>query len=165
MDWWALGCVIYEMLHGFPPFYGNGSHTETYKRLTDYTTGAARIHFPPHWTTWVVDLISGLLRTDASQRFGSAGAGGVAAIKAHSWFQGLDWDLVAQKRYIAPHRPSSNPTCSSGSPSSPSKLKLTKVTSQEFDDLTRCFDSFNKLQPMQHAFSLTPEDQAMFAEF
>lgn len=34
VDWWALGCVIYEMLYGFPPFYGNGNHQETYRRIT-----------------------------------------------------------------------------------------------------------------------------------
>lgn len=26
VDWWALGILIYEMLHGVPPFYDNNIH-------------------------------------------------------------------------------------------------------------------------------------------
>lgn len=30
VDWWSLGCVIYEFMNGFPPFY-TGQPAETYK--------------------------------------------------------------------------------------------------------------------------------------
>eukprot|EP00983_Pelagomonas_calceolata_P106546 1159242-Pelagomonas_calceolata.AAC.1 len=31
VDYWSLGCMIYEMLHGLPPFYSQGDAMVTYR--------------------------------------------------------------------------------------------------------------------------------------
>lgn len=43
-------------------------------------------------------------QVEPTRRYGAAGAG-VSALKAHPWFQGLDWSLVSQKRYMPPYKP------------------------------------------------------------
>lgn len=67
VDMWAIGCVLYTILCGFPPFYD-----ESIQSLTDKV---ARGHFTflsPWWDTMsqsVKDLIRHLLCVDSKKRF------------------------------------------------------------------------------------------------
>ncbi|KAL6763554.1 kinase-like domain-containing protein [Haematococcus lacustris] len=126
VDWWALGCVIYELLSGC--------------ELVTMRAQGAGLAFPPAWSGMVRDLLNGLLQPDPRKRYGVAG--GTAALKAHPWFQGLDWGLVESKTYMPPYHPKPSvgaDTCN--------------------------FDQFNHLQPLQHPFSLTTADQQLFQDF
>lgn len=99
LDWWTLGVLIYEMLTGKPPFLGN-NELEVYKRVM-------RLAFstPGELTGDAELVVEALLALKPIERLGSQ-RGGVADIKAHPWFDGLDWvDLVAvsiKAPYIPP---------------------------------------------------------------
>jgi serum/glucocorticoid-regulated kinase 2 len=67
---------------------------------------------------------------------------GVAEIKEHPWFGGLDWDYVLSKMYKPPHLPV-----------------------PKGGDETANFDDFSNLAPLRHAFVLTSEQQSQFTAF
>jgi hypothetical protein len=63
-DVWALGCVLYEMVAGAPPF-GRGGSTTTASILRDEPV------FPPHVPDGVVQVISACLRKNSFARVAS----------------------------------------------------------------------------------------------
>lgn len=88
VDWYMLGCLMYEMVVGQPPF-----------ETQDETKQFSDIEFPQDVSKAVRDIIRKLLRTDVKKRLGS---GGVAEVKSHPFFAGLSWESVYAKRYSAP---------------------------------------------------------------
>ncbi|KAH8894694.1 Pkinase-domain-containing protein [Thozetella sp. PMI_491] len=67
VDVWALGCVLYVLLCGFPPFYGTDKHS-----LKSVIARGQYEFLSPWWddiSASAQDLIAHLLRIDPSERF------------------------------------------------------------------------------------------------
>ncbi|KAL8530249.1 hypothetical protein ACS0TY_007338 [Phlomoides rotata] len=89
-DWWSLGAIMFEMLVGYPPFYSDDPMS-TCRKIVNWKT---HLKFPDEavLTLEAKDLISRLL-CNVNQRLGSNGAD---EIKAHPWFNGVDWEHIYQ---------------------------------------------------------------------
>eukprot|EP00741_Cyanophora_paradoxa_P017873 tig00021035_g17262.t1 len=97
-DWWAFGCLLYEMLVGALPFYSASRAAMQQKVLT------APLKVPPHVKPAARDLLQGLLERDAARRLGS-GPGGPAEVLEHAWFAGVDWSRLLSKEIRPPFKP------------------------------------------------------------
>ncbi|KAJ3102248.1 camp-dependent protein kinase catalytic subunit [Phlyctochytrium planicorne] len=98
VDWWALGVLIYEMLAGHPPFYDE-DHFKLYEKIL-----ACKPKFPSHFDPLAKDLVKHLLTSDLTKRYGNLKAG-VADIKKHKWFAGIEWQKLEALQIPAPYQP------------------------------------------------------------
>lgn len=98
VDWWALGILIFEMLAGFPPFYDQNAY-EVYRRIT-----VGYFEYPAQVSINARRLIAGLLEQDLSKRLGCM-VNGSQDVKQHTWFKGVDWSMVQQKKIQPPWVP------------------------------------------------------------
>ncbi|KAF9677731.1 hypothetical protein SADUNF_Sadunf08G0137900 [Salix dunnii] len=89
-DWWSLGAIMYEMLVGYPPFYSD-EPMSTCRKIVNWRN---HLKFPEEamLSSEAKDLISKLL-CNVDQRLGTKGA---YEIKAHPWFNGIEWDKLYQ---------------------------------------------------------------------
>lgn len=93
VDWWALGCMVYEFLVGFTPFYGE-SCEDIFENILNY-----RIEWPStdDVSAEALDLIRKLLTIEPEKRLGANGA---AEIKAHPWFSDINWDTLLEQEAV-----------------------------------------------------------------
>ena len=98
VDWWALGCLIYEMLVGKLPF---PIKREGKISLDIYNK---RIQFPRYLNDDARDLITKLLVVDPKKRLGS-GKDGALKIKKHPFFEEINWADIWNKKIIPPFKP------------------------------------------------------------
>jgi protein-serine/threonine kinase len=98
VDWWSLGCFIYEMLTGFLPFYipkGNKINPKTFEEP---------LRFPPDVSPIAINLITQLLNTNPKRRLGG-GEEDASAIKKHPFFKGVEWDKYWNREIKPPFVP------------------------------------------------------------
>jgi len=76
-DVWSLGCTVFQVLSGAPPF-GGGDLARVYSRAL-----AARLAFPPGIPGEARDLISRMVVTEPGARLGAAS---VRELRAHAFF-------------------------------------------------------------------------------
>ncbi|TFK85887.1 Pkinase-domain-containing protein [Polyporus arcularius HHB13444] len=106
VDMWAMGCVLYTLLCGFPPFYDESINVLTEKVARGYYT-----FLSPWWDTIsseAKDLITHLLCVDPAQRFTideflahpwvHAASGPVPPTPLSSVPRGLDSPMLAEAR-------------------------------------------------------------------
>eukprot|EP00808_Paulinella_micropora_P014041 g26282.t1 len=84
-DWWSLGVIMYECLVGYPPFYAEDPMS-TCRKIVNWSK---TLVFPAeaNLSPAAVDLIRKLI-CDAPNRLNFEG------LKAHKFFEGLDWDNI-----------------------------------------------------------------------
>ena len=84
---WAWGCIIYQLLAGRPPFKGPNEY-QTFQKITrlEYT-------IPEGFPAQAQELVKRVLVHDPAVRFG-ADDPTYAAIKAHPFFDGIDWETL-----------------------------------------------------------------------
>ena len=97
VDWWSLGCLMYEMLNGKPLFNFGGGKID----INEYKK---KIDLPNSFSEEAKDLISKLLILDPKKRLGS-GSKGFQNLKNHKYFENIDWDDLENKRIKAPFIP------------------------------------------------------------
>lgn len=98
VDWWALGVLIFEMLHGLPPFY-NKNLREMYHAILNNP-----IPFPVTFSQDVQEIISGLMERNPKNRLGYNGA---QEVKESTWFveNGIDFVKLYKKELPVPYKP------------------------------------------------------------
>jgi serine/threonine protein kinase len=104
-DWWALGCVVYEMLFGENPFEADDLK-QTFTRICNIGMGIKplpiSLSFEDNYPT-TANFIVGLL-TRQDKRLGNQGGGN--AVQSHDFFNDLDWDCLIRKEIPPPFTPS-----------------------------------------------------------
>ena len=95
MDWWALGCVMYEMMAGQLPFYSRDQATLFTLIMKE------SLRFPKSLSSSAESLLAGLLTKDPKARLG-AGQGDARELREHVFFQVRevmteDWRIGVQE--------------------------------------------------------------------
>lgn len=89
LDWWQVGCVIYEMAMGVPPF--DGSKEERRKKILKEEP-----QYPASLSPDLVALLKGLLKKNPWERLGG-GDGDMDEVKNMPFFSKVNWKELAQK--------------------------------------------------------------------
>ncbi|KAI9829894.1 MAG: rim15, signal transduction response regulator [Phylliscum demangeonii] len=95
-DWWSLGCILFELLYGSPPFHAD-SPEKVFANILQ-----RKIGWPSDEDTPVSpeakDIMDKLMWSDPRQRLGANADGthasGGEEIKKHPWFDGVRWETL-----------------------------------------------------------------------
>ncbi len=88
-DWWTLGIILAEMLRGLAPLWYDEDTTGMNCKIESFYFPDPDV-VPP----LAQDISIKLFHRDPEQRLG---AKGVAEIKAHPFFNDIDWHKVLQR--------------------------------------------------------------------
>ena len=99
VDFWAFGVLLYQMLECRSPFYGS-TEKETFHAIL-----AGRLAFAPDTDRAGRALVARLLVRSPAERLGCRPGEGWAAVRAHPFFDGIDWAALAAKQLPARIRP------------------------------------------------------------
>ena len=97
-DWWSFGVLLYELLHGEPPF-----HDEKIERCFDLIT-ASKVRFNSKitLTNETKDLIMGLLKKNPNERIGR---GEYDEIISHKFFVSVNPKNIRIQKTSPPFKP------------------------------------------------------------
>lgn len=86
VDWWLLGCVIYDMMTGKPPFTGK-SHKVIQDKIIK-----SKPKFPMYFSQDAKDLLGKLLQKNPAKRFAVDACWD--SFTGHRFFRKIDWTKI-----------------------------------------------------------------------
>jgi len=98
VDWWALGVITYELLHGHTPFSAEGTldrPVDIYRRIThpDF-----KVSYADHLSKPALSFLKRLLRRKCASRLGASGA---AEVRGHGWLSHIGWAALERGEIAA----------------------------------------------------------------
>ncbi|XP_029616826.1 3-phosphoinositide-dependent protein kinase 1 isoform X2 [Salmo trutta] len=85
-DLWGLGCIIYQLVAGLPPFRAGNDYLKFQKIIK------LEYEFPDKFFPNAKDLVEQLLCLDPSNRLGCEEMGGYNPLRAHFFFEAVTWE-------------------------------------------------------------------------
>jgi serine/threonine protein kinase len=92
VDWWALGCMAYELRSGFSPIDPNPNTEELYHSILH-----DKINMPKPFSDHFKTFLRGLLNKNPEERMAF-----VKNIKSHPWLAPIDWGALQAKKMVPP---------------------------------------------------------------
>lgn len=90
-DLWALGCIIYQMVSGLPPFRSRSEYIIFQKILK------LEYEFPDGFAPLARSIVENLLVLDPSKRLGASDAVGYPSLRSHPFFAGIDFETLHEQ--------------------------------------------------------------------
>jgi len=84
-DLWALGCILYQMVTGMPPFVAQSEY------LIFQKIQAREYSFHEGFDPQIRDIIEKLIVIEPRERLGAQDVNGYSSIKNHEFFRGVDF--------------------------------------------------------------------------
>lgn len=98
-DLWALGCIVYQMVAGLPPFR-DGSEYLIFQKIV-----RLEYEFPTGFDPVAKDLVEKLLVINPSKRLGASDAKPYTSVRQHEFFADIDWQNIGPPPKIVPYLP------------------------------------------------------------
>ncbi|KAI8067508.1 kinase-like domain-containing protein [Gongronella butleri] len=151
VDMWAIGCVLYTMLCGFPPFYD-----ESISALTKKVARGEYTFLSPWWdpiSTDAKDLIEGLLCVDPRKRYT------IRQVLQHPWLTGALLNSSMTPRSMLDTPPASNPLVTT-----PDSVSTVSTASSGASTKRKDIFSPDGLATLKEIFDITTAVQRMAEE-
>lgn len=88
-DLWAVGCIIYQMISGLPPFRA-GSEYLIFQKILERD-----LNFPEGFNKLAKDLVQRLIQIEPIKRLGAKDQSDLyESIRNHEFFDGIVWDKL-----------------------------------------------------------------------
>lgn len=103
VDYWALGCLVYELICGRTPF----AHENQRDLFQNILYSRKTLKFPSKFNVQAKDLVQQLLKQEPTYRLGNT-KDGVDEIMKHKWFKTsstFTWEDLNQMNLKAPYVP------------------------------------------------------------